>query len=124
LTHDLRRCARLYEAAARQSKFSDKVPELLYSAARCDALDGDLAAAYSHLRMSIDAGWIDIKTLEAHPDLVSLRADGRWPGLLDAIRARRERRLTELNGELLAASGSVAQPVRRPSAGRQPHRPM
>ena len=71
-------------------------PGHYYNAACSWALAGKKSAAFRNLKRAIDAGWRDLKWLQADPDLESLRGDDRWERLTAKVR----KNLDKLIGDL------------------------
>lgn len=78
--------ALLVVGSARAGEPSDPVGR--YNLACKHALAGERDAAFAWLDKAIAVGFGAVDTMEKDPDLVSLRGDARWPGVVARARAR------------------------------------
>ncbi len=60
-------------------------PRLHYNLACIETLDGDGHAAIEALQRAVDMGWTDVRTLEADPDLASLRRTQAYKDFVGGI---------------------------------------
>ena len=91
-------CAELYARAIEAGAESEVAS---YNAACCYALDGDVDRAFELLDQSLEWNWRDVGLLETDTDLESLRADERWPAVVERAREAREAYLNAHNRELV-----------------------
>lgn len=83
---DFQGCAAKYLEAAQANAWAAGIS--LYGAACCEALAGHAEAAFQRLESALAAGYQNAEWLAGDTDFVSLRADPRWPDLLERVKAR------------------------------------
>jgi hypothetical protein len=96
---DWKRCAELWLAVAATTKGEATAPPL-YDAACCQAMGGDLDAAFTTLERAVTAG-LQEPGIVNDPDLAPLRADARWPKLVAEVEQLREKRLAAIGDPAL-----------------------
>lgn len=94
-----RRCGPLYEEAAAAAP-GNAGSLHFYNAACCHALAGDEDRAFAALERAIAIDVLSPNALTGDQDLASLRADPRWPALLEKEKQRRDEHVATLHQEL------------------------
>lgn len=112
-----RRCAELWLAVAKTTK-GESTAAPLYDAACCQAMGGEIDAAFATLDRAVAAGLTEVG-IASDPDLAPLHADARWPKLLGAVEQLRAKAVASI-GDPAVREMLLALAAELDAAGRSP----